>query len=99
MENIESQIQNSDRPVLVDFYATWCGPCKALSPIIDELKNEYQDRLDVLKVDIDENFQLAQKYSIQSIPTLIVFKNGVPFKTMKGFLPKNKINEMLNSAI
>lgn len=98
MENFENII-SSERPVLVDFYATWCGPCKSLSPILDELQTEYADRMDIVKIDIEEHFQLAQKYSIQSVPTLMIFKNGTPISTIRGFVPKAKITEVMNSSL
>lgn len=99
MNNYEELIQNSEKAILVDFYASWCAPCKSLSPILDELQKEYADRMEIVKIDVDENFQMAEKYCIQTVPTLMVFKNGNPIHTMRGFLPKVKITEMINSSI
>ncbi|MDE6145956.1 MAG: thioredoxin [Muribaculaceae bacterium] len=75
MEDFEKLI-NSDKPTLVDFYATWCGPCKMQSPILEQLKTKVGDSANIIKIDVDRNEELAQKYRIQSVPTLIVFRNG-----------------------
>ena len=75
MEDFEKLI-NSDKPTLVDFYATWCGPCKMQSPILEQLKTKVGDSANIIKIDVDRNEELAQKYRIQSVPTLIVFCNG-----------------------
>ena len=98
MQNF-NEIINSERPVLVDFYAEWCGPCKALSPVLEQIKDEYKDRADVIKIDIDENHELASKYNIRSVPTIMIFKNGNILQTMKGFMGKGKIQELLTSSI
>lgn len=75
MEDFEKLI-NSDKPTLVDFYATWCGPCKMQSPILEQLKTKVGDSANIIKIDVDRNEELARKYRIQSVPTLIVFRNG-----------------------
>ncbi len=87
----EQEVLKSDKPVIVDFYADWCGPCKMLSPIIDEIADEKNDQIKVCKVNVDENSELAQKYSVQSIPTLICFKNGDVHKKSLGLIPKEEV--------
>ncbi len=99
MENLEQQILGSQLPILVDFYATWCGPCKNLTPVLDQIQTEYTGKMDVLKVDVDEQFELAQKYEIKSIPTLMLFKNGAVVKTIKGFLPKTQLLAQLSPEL
>lgn len=79
-ENFENEVLNSDKPVLVDFWAQWCGPCRMLGPIIEEIANDYEGKVKVGKVNVDEQPNLASKYGIASIPTVIVFKNGKPEK-------------------
>ncbi|MDO5120161.1 MAG: thioredoxin [Coriobacteriales bacterium] len=81
-------IANSDKPVLVDFWATWCGPCRALGPIVEQVGNEMADRLAVYKCDVDSEGDLAQRFRIVSIPTLILFKGGEAVHTMVGSMPK-----------
>ena len=75
-ENFEKEVLNSDKPVLVDFYADWCGPCKMMAPIIEEIAEELQGKAKVGKINVDENQELAMKYEVMSIPTLIIYKNG-----------------------
>jgi thioredoxin 1 len=81
----------SDKPLLVDFWATWCGPCKMMAPVIEELSTEYADKLGVGKVDVDQNPETAQKYGIMSIPTLLVFKNGEVVKQLVGYRSKGDL--------
>ena len=92
--NFQQEIIESDRPVLVDFWASWCGPCKMLSPIIDEIAAERSDSK-VCKLNIDEQPELANRFQIMSIPTLIVFKNGKAVNQTSGARPKNQILSML----
>ncbi len=94
-ENFENEVIKSDKAVIVDFYATWCGPCKMMSPIIDAVSEELGDNVRVGKVDTDENLELAQSYGIMSIPTIIIFKNGEVSKTFIGVTDKNEIIEAL----
>ena len=82
-----NEVLKTDKPVLVDFYATWCGPCKMQAPVLEQLKEKGGDRAVILKVDVDKNQELAQKYMVQSIPTLIMFKNGQPGWRESGFHP------------
>lgn len=94
-ENFESEVLNSDIPVLVDFWASWCGPCMMLSPVISEIAEELNGRIKVGKVNVDDEQELAIKYKVASIPTLLLFKNGKLEKTSVGFMPKNAILETL----
>lgn len=87
-------ITNNDT-VLVDFFASWCGPCKMLAPEIEKLANEYQNQLPILKVDIDQQIGLAQRYGIQTIPTLLVFKKGTVVKKAVGYQPYSKLKQFL----
>lgn len=94
-ENYDEEVINSEKTVLIDFYADWCGPCKMMSPIIDQIAEEKADSLKVGKVNVDENQDLAMKYGIMSIPTLVVIKNGQVEKTFVGLRDKNEIlNEL-----
>ena len=90
-----SEVLESDKPVLVDFFATWCGPCRMVSPIVDEIAAERADTLKVVKVDVDEAPSVAAAYGVMSIPTLMVFKGGEPVNTQVGAVPKAKIEAML----
>ena len=87
----QAKVLDSDKPVLVDFYATWCGPCKMMAPVIDEVATEKAGEVDVYKIDIDENPQVAQQYGVMSIPTFIVFKNGEPAAKTLGAQPKENV--------
>ena len=94
-DNFESEVLKSDIPVLVDFWATWCGPCRMLAPIIEEIATEYAGKVKVGKVDVDEQGELAMKFGIASIPTLILFKDGKPVAQSLGYKPKAQIEAML----
>lgn len=91
--NFTAEVINSDIPVLVDFWATWCGPCMMLSPVIEEIAKEFDGKIKVGKVNVDEQNELAMQYRVASIPTLMLFKNGELAKTSVGFTPKNTIIE------
>lgn len=95
--NFEETILKSKTPVLVDFYADWCTPCKMMSPIIEEVSNEFKGKITVLKINIDECPDIAQKYSVMSIPTIILFKNGEATKTSVGVTSKDKLVEMIQA--
>ena len=90
-ENFESEVLKADKPVILDFYADWCGPCKMMSPIIDEIAEELGDRVKVGKVNSDDEMDLAEQFGIMSIPTIIVFKNGEVTETFVGVTEKSKI--------
>ena len=95
----ENQVLKSTLPVIVDFWAEWCGPCKMLTPILEELSDELKDEVNIIKVNLDENQELAMKYSIRSIPTLLLFKEGDLLDTKIGLLPKKDIMEWLRSKV
>ena len=94
-ENFEEEVINSNVPVLVDFWASWCMPCKMMHPVIDEIAGESQERFKVGKINVDEQTELATRYGIMSIPTFVVFKNGKPSNMSVGVQDKNKILELL----
>lgn len=93
-DNFEKEVKESDKAVLIDFWATWCGPCKMIAPIIEEIAEEFSDEVKVCKVNIDDEPSLATKFGITSIPTLLVIKNGDVVKTSVGYIPKEKIIEL-----
>ncbi len=90
-EEFEGKVLQSEVPVLVDFFATWCGPCKMLAPVLDEVASELSGKATVYKVDVDKSPEIAQRYSIMSVPTLIVFENGQVKKTTMGAQPKSSL--------
>ena len=92
-ENFEKEVLNSNEPVLVDFYADWCGPCKMMAPVIEELAGELQGKAKVGKINVDENQDLAMEYNVMSIPTLVIFKEGKEFKRFVGVRDKNELLE------
>ena len=93
-ENFEKEVLQSEKPVLVDFYADWCGPCQMMGPVVEEISNEVNDAK-VCKINIDEQMSIAQKYGVMSIPTFIVFKNGDVADKKMGAMPKSAVLSML----
>ena len=91
VENFESEVLKSEKPVLVDFWATWCGPCRMIAPIIEEIAHDYEGKIKVGKVNVDEQEELAVRYGISSIPTLLLFKNGEVAKKTLGYMPKDAV--------
>ena len=96
-QNFEEEVLKSEIPVLVDFFATWCGPCKMLAPVIAELAGKYEGKVKVGKVNVDEENELAMKYQISSIPTLVLFKEGKIINIKVGLSSKSEIENMINS--
>lgn len=95
VSHFEADVLKATKPVLVDFWAEWCGPCRALGPILEDLAQEVGAKADILKVNVDENPELAQRYGIRGIPTMIFFKNGQAAKTLVGMQPKEEIKKSL----
>jgi thioredoxin len=97
--SFEADVLRASQPVLVDFWAEWCGPCKAIAPFLDELAGDMEGKLTVVKLNIDENPQTPQKYSVRGIPTMLLFKGGQVAATKIGALPKSKLYEWVESVL
>ncbi len=97
--SFESDVVEATTPVVVDFWAVWCGPCRMVAPIVDELATEYEGKVGFAKLNVDENPEVSMKYGIRSIPTLLVFKDGKPVDQIVGALPKKEMQKRVEAAI
>ena len=98
-DSFEKDITNENLPILVDFWAEWCGPCKQIGPILEELSNQYENKLKIFKINIDENPQIPQKYGVRCIPTLMIFKDGNLIDSKVGSLPKSALESWLTQNL
>ncbi|MFQ5997569.1 MAG: thioredoxin [Dehalococcoidales bacterium] len=97
--NFDQVVLQSKVPTLVDFWAAWCGPCRMVAPIVEELAEEYEGKINFVKLDVDQNAKTASQYGIMSIPTLLIFKNGAPVSNIVGFRPKADLKQSLDAVL
>lgn len=97
--SFDQMVLQSKMPVLVDFWAAWCGPCRMVAPIVEELAGEYEGKITVVKLNVDENSKTASQYGVMSIPTLLVFKDGAPVSNIVGFRPKAELKRNLDDVL
>lgn len=98
-DNFEQEVIKSDKPVLVDFWAPWCGPCRAIGPIIEELAESYKDSMKVAKINVDDNPKTATIYGVMSIPTIVLFKDGNVLEKLVGLVPKGRLEELIRKGL
>ena len=98
-DNFDKEVLKSDIPVMVDFFAEWCGPCKMMGPVVEELEEEYKGKIKIGQLNVDDNPEIAERYSVMSIPTFLIFKDGKPVETAIGSVPKSTLQEKLERAL
>ena len=97
--NFEDEVLKSDKPVLVDFWAPWCGPCKAIGPVVEEIAGQFKDSVKVMKLNVDDNQKTALNYAVRSIPTIILFKDGKVLDTIIGLVPKTRLEDLVKKSL
>lgn len=98
-EEFNNLVENTEGIAVVDFFATWCGPCKMLAPLFQEVGNEFEEKADFYKVDIDESLDIARQFSVSTVPTVIIFRNGEPIERLVGFMPKENLAAKIKEYI